>query len=513
MADQRVARLVEGDGGALVLGHDAALAGRPGDDALHGLGDLGHADAGPPTTGREQRGLVHKVAQVGTGEARGEVGDLVEVHVGGEGLVARVDLEDLLTPLYVGAVHRDLAVEAARTQKGRVEDVGTVRGRDEDHALVVLEAVHLNEELVQGLLAFVVAAAHAGTALTAHGVDLVDEDDRGSLLLGLREQVAHARGAHAHEHLDKARARDREERHAGLAGHGLGKQGLTGTRRAHEQHAAGNLGTDLLVLVGILKEVLDLLELLDGLVTAGDVVELDLGPRGVGGLGLGLAELHGTGVRVCKLVHEIDHDADEQQHGQQAREHRDPEGRGAHIGLVDDVGVSRHQLGERVLADVGRGVVGKLLVIADLVFFGPEGTLDGAEASRVGGLVDAVLVDGRHKLARGKLVDVPGVPLVHHTKDQKHQDGSDEQIQQDRAPVAAPVAVLPPIGAEQARKAALVHLVFLVVLLTPGGLFWLIGFVVAHDRTPWGPLAGPRRMSANDMGPYRCIRTGAVQNR
>jgi len=37
--------------------------------------------------------------------------------------------------------------------------------------------------------------------MTAHGVDLVDEHDAGRVLLALLEEVAHARGAHADEHL------------------------------------------------------------------------------------------------------------------------------------------------------------------------------------------------------------------------------------------------------------------------------------------------------------------------
>ena len=41
-----------------------------------------------------------------------------------------------------------------------------------------VEAVHLDEQLVERLLALVVAAAEAGAAVAADGVDLVDEDDR-----------------------------------------------------------------------------------------------------------------------------------------------------------------------------------------------------------------------------------------------------------------------------------------------------------------------------------------------
>ena len=58
-----------------------------------------------------------------------------------------------------------------------------------------LEAVHLDEQLVQRLLALVVAAAEAGAAMAADGVNLVDEDDAGRVLLALLEQVAHAADA------------------------------------------------------------------------------------------------------------------------------------------------------------------------------------------------------------------------------------------------------------------------------------------------------------------------------
>src|SRR3546814_20365137 len=81
--------------------------------------------------------------------------------------------------------------------RSRVEDVGTVGGRDQDDSAARLEAVHLDEELVEGLLALVVTAAHAGATVATDSVDLVDEDDGGSILLGLLEQVTDTGGADA----------------------------------------------------------------------------------------------------------------------------------------------------------------------------------------------------------------------------------------------------------------------------------------------------------------------------
>ena len=159
-------------------------------------------------------------------------GERVDVDLPRQRLAAGVDLEDLPAADAVGPVDDDLAVEAAGAQQRRVEDVGPVGGGDQDDVVLHLEAVHLDEQLVQRLLALVVAAAEAGAAVAPDGVDLVHEDDAGAVLLGLLEQVAHARGADADEHLDEVRAGDREERHAGLAGDRAREQRLAGARRA-----------------------------------------------------------------------------------------------------------------------------------------------------------------------------------------------------------------------------------------------------------------------------------------
>src|SRR4029079_5400288 len=97
------------------------------------------------------------------------------------------DLSDLVASLAVGAVDHDLAVEAAWAEQSRVEDVRAVGGRDEDDVVLHLEAVHLHEELVERLLALVVAAAETGAAVATHRVDLVHEDDAGRVLLRLLE--------------------------------------------------------------------------------------------------------------------------------------------------------------------------------------------------------------------------------------------------------------------------------------------------------------------------------------
>src|SRR5690606_30494494 len=106
--------------------------------------------------------------------------------------LAHVDLQDLLAAAHVGQRYDDLTIEPAGPQQRGIEHVRTVRRGDHDHALVALEAVHLDEELVQRLLTLVVAAAETGTAMTADRIDLVDEDDARRMLLRLLEHVADA---------------------------------------------------------------------------------------------------------------------------------------------------------------------------------------------------------------------------------------------------------------------------------------------------------------------------------
>ena len=145
---------------------------------------------------REQRRLVDEVREVGADHARRRRGDPAEVDVGASGTAARVHLEDRLAAGPVGRLHGDAAVEAARAAAapGRGRPGGWSR------AITItpvdgVEAVHLGEDLVQRLLALVVAAAEAGDARRARAADrveLVDEDDRRRRRLRLREQVAHA---------------------------------------------------------------------------------------------------------------------------------------------------------------------------------------------------------------------------------------------------------------------------------------------------------------------------------
>ena len=315
-ARHRVARLVVGGQFLFLGGHDPALLLGAGHDFHRSLLDVLHRDGLAVAAGSQQGRLVDQVLQVGAGKTGGALGDHLEGHIGGQGLFAGVDFQDLLAALDIGQAHIHLAVETAGTQQGFVQDVGAVGGRHDDDAVVGLEAVHLDQQLVQSLLALVVAAAQAGAALAAHGVDLIDEDDAGHGLFGLVEQVADTGRADAHVHLDEVRAGDGVEGHPGFAGAGAGQQGLAGARRAYQQHAVGDARAQRVELLGALEELDDLFQLFLFLVLAGHV--------GKGGgllvgrlvLDLGAAHVHHVAAACAAPQHREQDEPGAAQHGQ-----------------------------------------------------------------------------------------------------------------------------------------------------------------------------------------------------
>ena len=316
--DQGVTALVVGGDEAFLVVHQAGPLLGSGDDAVDGLIQDPVVDDLRVLTGGQQGRLVEDVGQISTRESGGALGDLSEIDFLGQGFVRGMDLEDVLAALHVRGFDGDLPVEAARAQQRRVEDIGAVGRGDEDDIGLDVEAVHLHEELVERLLAFVVAATHAGAALAADGVDLVDEDDAGGVGLGLFEQVADAGGADADVHLDEVGAGDRVEGHSRLAGHGLREQCLTGARLSVEEHALGDLRTDGLELLGLGEEFLDLLELFESLVDSGHVLERDVGVLLVDELGLRFAEVHHLPARhLGDEEPEDDEDDDEGDEGSQ----------------------------------------------------------------------------------------------------------------------------------------------------------------------------------------------------
>lgn len=81
-------------------------------------------------------------------------------------------------PAPVRQGHHHLPIESLGTQQRRIEDVGPVRRREQNHLLALVEAIHLHEQLVERLPALIVDSTNARATPTPDGVELVNEHDR-----------------------------------------------------------------------------------------------------------------------------------------------------------------------------------------------------------------------------------------------------------------------------------------------------------------------------------------------
>ncbi len=136
-----------------------------------------------------------------------------------------------------------------------------------------VEAVHLDEELVERLILIGGGRVAAPAATAPERVDLVDEDDARREFPRLREEAADARGAEPRELLLKARTGDGEERHLRLARRGAREQRLARARRAGEQDAARRAAPQTPEAFGVAQEINRLREFVARLVHARHVRE------------------------------------------------------------------------------------------------------------------------------------------------------------------------------------------------------------------------------------------------
>src|SRR5882762_9320464 len=146
---ERVPCLVEGDRPLLGGGDDHRAPLDAHQDLVLGVLEVDHLDELLVLARREQRRLVDEIREVGAGEAGRPPGEDFQVDVRRQRDAPGVNAQDLLTALDVRPRDDHLAIEAPRAEQRRVEHVGPVRRGDEDDALVRLEAVHLDEELVE----------------------------------------------------------------------------------------------------------------------------------------------------------------------------------------------------------------------------------------------------------------------------------------------------------------------------------------------------------------------------
>ena len=175
-----------------MLTDDQRLSRDAHQDLIFGIFEIFVRDRLLVHTGRVQSSFVDQIRKICARKSRRASCDDGYIDILSQRNFTDVNGENSFAAFDVGTSHNDAPIETARTQQRRIENVRPVRGCDQNDAFVRFETVHLDEQLVQGLLALIVSAAEACATMAADRVDFIDEDDARSVLLSLFEQVADA---------------------------------------------------------------------------------------------------------------------------------------------------------------------------------------------------------------------------------------------------------------------------------------------------------------------------------
>src|SRR5258705_680804 len=295
-------------GGELLIlvrhGHAAALPSPA--NLVAGFFELRHGDGLLVGSSGQQSGLVQEIGQFSPRITRCAASNDGQIHGGIELHVLGMHFENGFAATNIRQIDGDLAVKAARTQQRGIEHIRPVGGCDNNNALLRVETVHLDEQGVERLFAFVVAAAQPMTAAAAHGVNFVDENKTWSVLARLLEHIAHAAGTNANEHFHEVGSADAEKGGVGFARNGLGQQGLACARGADHQDTLGDTTTQLLKFLGVFEEIDQFRDLFLGFLHTGNVLKGRLVLFLVEHAGLALAETEGALARHFDLPDEYE---------------------------------------------------------------------------------------------------------------------------------------------------------------------------------------------------------------
>ena len=99
--------------------------------------------------------------------------------------------------------HDNPSVKTSRTKQCLIQNFRPVCRTKNDDSLGRIKSVHLGKELVQCLLALIIAAAILGITAFSDGIDLIDKNNTWRHLLCLFEKVTDTRSTDTNKHFHK----------------------------------------------------------------------------------------------------------------------------------------------------------------------------------------------------------------------------------------------------------------------------------------------------------------------
>ena len=225
---------------------------------------------------RQEGGFIQEVCQISTRETGRAACDAFQIHILAQLHLVGMHLQDCQAAFGGRQIHHNLAVKTTRTRQRRVQHIHAVGRRHHNHAAIAFKAIHLDQHGIQRLLTFVMATANARKTGSANRVNFVNKEDARRILLGLGKHITHAACTDAHKHFHEVRTANGEEGHICFARDRLRQQGLTRSRRPHQEHTLRHLTANLFEPLRRLQEVHNFLNLFLRLIHACHIGEANL---------------------------------------------------------------------------------------------------------------------------------------------------------------------------------------------------------------------------------------------
>ena len=182
-----------------------------------------------------------------------------------------MNFQNLLATLHVRKIDVHLPVKTPGPQKGWIQNIFSVRRRNDDNSFCGIDPVHLDEQRIQGLFPFIMSPAQPMSAAPSHRINFVDENQARRRLFPLLKHVPHPGGSHSNEHFHKIRSADSVEGNIRLTGNRLGQKGFSCSGRSHHQNPLGDPSAQFLELFGVPQKLHNLTHLILRLLHAGHI--------------------------------------------------------------------------------------------------------------------------------------------------------------------------------------------------------------------------------------------------
>jgi len=148
-------------------------------------------------------------------------------------------------------------IESTWSQKSWIKSISSIGGHNTFDVNVLIETIHLLEKLNQNSLNFSICTGICIKSFCSNSIDLINENNRGSIFLCHSEHISNHTRAFTEIFLYKLRTNHSDNRSICLVCNSFCKHCFTGTWRSVKKHTSRRVNTDLRIQLWVSKRELD----------------------------------------------------------------------------------------------------------------------------------------------------------------------------------------------------------------------------------------------------------------